>query len=114
MYIETDCSNAVASVRCLMRWKRDQSSGVFCRLLHGREALRVMGWDFSWFNKAGTQNYDHEFLCTLAGRAFSTYTFTPVCIATLAAMGLYEVKSGEDEKEVDADSSPDCSDSDVL
>eukprot|EP00973_Karenia_brevis_P000513 72312-Karenia_brevis.AAC.1 len=53
-----------------------------------------MGWDHSFFRNLGGKADDHDFLCTLAGRAFSAFAFVPVAIATLAAIGLSGEASG--------------------
>ena len=90
-----------------MRCQKDEKSAPVCRLLHGREVMKLQGWDDSWYKAGATQNYDNEFLCRLAGRAFSCYTFTPVCLAAFAAMGLCKGQSGKDEGEALHDSSSD-------
>ena len=71
-----------------MRRKEGIGSQTSCRILHGSEAMAAQGWSPQWVKEKGVKHMEHDFLCTLAGRAFSAYSFTPVCLATFAAIGL--------------------------
>ena len=71
-----------------MRRKEGIGSQTFCRILHGSEAMAAQGWSPQWVKEKGVKHMEHDFLCTLAGRAFSAYSFTPVWLATFAAIGL--------------------------
>eukprot|EP00973_Karenia_brevis_P028888 3983278-Karenia_brevis.AAC.1 len=59
--------------------------------------MAAQGWSPQWLKEVGSKHKDHEFLCTLAGRAFSAYTFTPVALATMAAIGLRKGMATGDE-----------------
>ena len=78
------------SSRYLMRRQEVSGGRVQVRMLHGVEAMRAMGWDLCHYAPAaGPDSHDHDVLCTLAGRAFSSYTFSAVAMALMAAIGNY-------------------------
>ena len=71
------------------------------RIMHGREMMKAMGWDPAWSNPLGAKWGDHDFLCGLAGHAFSAYTFAPVALATFASMGTLTCHPAPDEASQD-------------
>ena len=79
-----------------------------------------MGWHWQWFKPglpSGSKSHSHEFLCSLAGRSFSAFTFLPVVLAALASMGLHAkdlVQDGEILEIQDKDDEGGSSDGDSL
>ena len=105
------------STRVFMRMQASPEDRPVVRLMHGKEVMSAMGWHRQWFKPglpSGSKSNSHEFLCSLAGRSFSAFTFLPVVLAALASMGLHAKDLVQDGEVQDKDDEGDSSDSDTL
>lgn len=72
----------VGSMRPVVRRRMD--GGVVVRILHGKEALAMVGWSRNDY--ATDTAVEHHTLLSLAGNAFSAYSVGPILLATTLAM----------------------------
>ena len=82
------------SSRMLLRYQQSPSDVPVVRMLLGVEAFRAMGWDrrhWAGYVPGGPFPFpecDNQTLCTMAGRAFSSFVFTTAATAVMSAIGL--------------------------
>ena len=87
------------SSRFLLRKKSAVGEDLIVRLMTGVEAMRAMGWDVQHYHHA-TLPLDasqHDVLATLAGRAFSGFSFAALASCAMAAIGLNLQEGGRRE-----------------
>lgn len=115
-----DLFTLAGSTRVFIRMQASPEDRPVARLMHGKEMMSAMGWHWQWFKPglpSGSKSHSHEFLCSLAGRSFSAFTFLPVVLAALASMGLHAkdlVQDGEILEIQDKDDEGGSSDGDSL
>ena len=112
-----DLFTLAGSTRVFMRMQAAPEDRPVARLMHGKEVMSAMGWHRQWFKPglpSGSKSNSHEFLCSMAGRSFSAFTFLPVALAALASIGLHAKDVVQDAENQGQDDEGDSSDSSAV
>jgi hypothetical protein len=90
-------STLVGSSRVVLRRQMSFSSMAEVRMMRGVEYMRCIGWDFQdWAASPFDDKIKDEVLISLAGNAYSAYSFGIIAASTIASMGLYRDAEGLD------------------